>query len=161
MQIARHTVASIDYTLTDDDGNVIDSSKGGPPLAYVHGLGALIPGLESQLEGKTAGDALKVRIEPKDGYGERDEEQVARVPRSQMPSGAELEVGMQLEARGPQGRQVVTIVQLDDEAVWLDANHPLAGVHLNFEVTVVEVREATAEEIEHGHVHGPGGAHDH
>jgi FKBP-type peptidyl-prolyl cis-trans isomerase SlyD len=159
VQIARHTVASIDYTLTDDDGNVIDSSSGGAPLAYVHGLGALIPGLESQLEGKRKGDALKVRIAPADGYGERDEQMVARVPRTQMPKGAQLELGMQLEARGPDGGQVVTVVKLEDDAVWLDANHPLAGVHLNFAVTVVDVRAASAEEIQHGHVHGPGGHH--
>lgn len=159
VQITRHSVASIEYTLSDDQGNVIDSSSGGPPLVYVHGLGALIPGLESHLEGKRKGDALEVRVEPKDGYGERDEQMVARVPLEQMPKGAPLELGMQLEARSPEGSQVVTVVKLEDDAVWLDANHPLAGVHLNFKVSVVDVRAATREELEHGHVHGPGGAH--
>jgi len=161
VQITRHTVASIEYTLTDDDGNVIDSSEGGAPLTYVHGVGGLIPGLEAQLEGKGAGDALKVRIAPADAYGERNDEMVARVPREQMPKDAPLELGMQLEARGPDGVQVVTIVKLEDDAVWLDGNHPLAGVHLNFAVKVVDVRAATAEEIEHGHAHGPDGAHHH
>ena len=157
MQITRHTVASIEYTLTDDAGEVLDTSRGHGPLTYVHGTGGLIPGLEAELEGKEAGAALKVRIAPADAYGERDEEMVARVPRTQMPSGAPLAVGTQFQARGPQGSQVVTLVKVEDDAVWLDANHPLAGVHLTFDVSVVEVRAATAEEIEHGHVHGPGG----
>lgn len=159
MQITLNTVASIEYTLTDDEGNVIDSSSGGAPLTYVHGVGALIPGLEAQLEGKQKGDALKVRVAPADGYGDRDEQMVAQVPREQMPKGAPLEVGMQMEARSPEGRQIVTIVKLDDQSVWLDGNHPLAGVHLNFAVTIVDVRAATQEEIEHGHVHGEGGHH--
>lgn len=159
MQIKKHTVAAIQYTLKDDSGEVIDSSSGGEPLTYVHGVGGLIPGLEAELEGKRAGDALKVRIAPAQGYGERDENLVARVPRSQMPSGAPLEVGMQFQARGPEGAQVVTLVRLEDDAVWLDANHPLAGMHLNFEVSVVSVRAAAPEEIEHGHVHGEGGHH--
>lgn len=160
MQIQKNTVAAIQYTLTDDTGEVIDSSSGGDPLVYVHGVGGLIPGLESQLEGKRVGDALKVRVAPEDGYGERDENLVARVPRSQMPTDGPLQIGMQFQAHGPEGTQVVTLVKLDDEAVWLDANHPLAGVHLNFEVSIVSVRAATEEEIEHGHVHGAGG-HEH
>ena len=159
MKITLNTVASIEYTLTDDAGEVLDSSTGREPLTYVHGVGGLIPGLESELEGKIAGDALKVRIAPADGYGERDEALVARVPRSNMPGGTPLEIGAQFQARGPEGSQVVTLVKFDDEAVWLDANHPLAGVHLNFEVKVVTVRKATREELDHGHVHGPGGHH--
>jgi FKBP-type peptidyl-prolyl cis-trans isomerase SlyD len=160
MKISEHSVVSIDYTLTDDSGAEIDSSRGGDPLTYIHGVGGLIPGLERELEGKSIGAAFKVRIAPEDGYGMRDENMVARVPRTQMPKGAPLEVGMQFQAAGPEGVQVVTLVKVEDDAVWLDANHELAGVHLNFEVTVVAVRDATAEELEHGHVHGPGG-HQH
>ena len=160
MQIAKHTVASIDYTLTDDSGQVIDTSTGKGPMAYVHGVGGIIPGLERELEGKAAGDSMKVRVEPKDGYGERNEAAVQDVPRSQMPEGAEIQVGTQLQAQTEQGMHVVTVVQVGEESVRLDANHPLAGVALNFEVTVVEVRAATEEEVEHGHVHGPGG-HQH
>lgn len=159
MQIQLNSVASIDYTLTDDSGEVLDSSSGQGPLTYIHGTGGLIPGLESELEGKAAGATFKVRIAPENAYGVRDEGMVVRVPKSQMPQGQELEAGMQFQARGPEGVQVVTLVKVEPDAVWLDANHPLAGVHLNFDVTVVAVRQATAEELEHGHVHGPGGHH--
>lgn len=161
MHITRFTVATLQYTLTDDAGEVLDSSDDGEPLAYVHGVGGLIPGLEAQLEGKSEGDAFSVRVAPEDGYGARDENLVARVPRTNMPAGAPLAVGTQFEARGPGGSQVVTLVKVEDDAVWLDANHPLAGVHLNFAVTVLGVRAATAEELEHGHVHGPDGHHHH
>jgi FKBP-type peptidyl-prolyl cis-trans isomerase SlyD len=159
MQIATHTVATIDYTLTTDEGEVVDTSQGSEPLAYVHGVGGLVPGLEAALAGKRAGEMLRVRVEPAEGYGERDESLVARVPRTQLPGGAKLEVGMQFQARGPDGTQVVTLVKLDEQAAWLDANHPLAGMALNFAVTVVAVRAATPEELEHGHVHGAGGHH--
>lgn len=159
MKIQENSVVSIDYTLTSDEGEVLDSSQGGEPLTYIHGMGNLIPGLERELEGKGMGVALKVRIAPEDAYGVRDEDMVARVPRTQMPKGAPLEVGMQFQAAGPEGAQVVTLVKVEDDAVWLDANHPLAGMHLTFDVTVVAVRAATAEELEHGHVHGPGGHH--
>jgi len=160
MKIQENSVVSIDYTLTSDEGEVLDSSQGGEPLTYIHGMGNLIPGLERELEGKGMGLALKVRISPEDAYGIRDEAMVARVPRTQMPKGAPLEVGMQFQAAGPEGVQVVTLVKVEDDAVWLDANHPLAGMHLTFDVTIVAVRTATAEELEHGHVHGPGG-HQH
>ncbi|MBM3991459.1 MAG: peptidylprolyl isomerase [Planctomycetes bacterium] len=159
MKITDHSVVSIDYTLTDDSGTEIDSSRGGDPLTYIHGVGGLIPGLERALVGLGIGAAIKVRIAPEDGYGQRDENMVARVPRSQMPKGAPLDVGMQFQASGPEGEQVVRLVKVEDDAVWLDANHELAGAHLNFEVTVVAVRAATQEELEHGHVHGPGGHH--
>ncbi len=159
MQIKENTVATIEYTLTDDSGEVLDTSRGSEPLSYIHGVGGLVPGLEAELEGKSAGDTLKVRIAPEDAYGERDEDLVARVPRSQMPGGADLEVGMQFQASGPDGGEVVTLVRVEDDAVWLDSNHPLAGMHLNFDVTVVSVRAATREEMQHGHVHGQGGHH--
>ena len=160
MQITKHAVAAIDYTLTDDSGEVLDTSQGRTPLAYLHGVGGIIPGLERELEGKAAGDSFEVRIAPEDAYGVRNEAMVQDVPRSQMPDGVEIQVGMQLQAQTNAGPQVVTVVDVAEESIKLDANHPLAGVHLNFAVKVVEVREATAEELEHGHVHGPGG-HDH
>ena len=159
MQINNNTVASIDYELTDDSGEVIDTSKGQAPLAYLHGAGNLIPGLEAELAGKSSGDAFKVRIDPKDAYGERDEEMVQDVPRSQFPAEVKIEPGMQFQSQSPQGAQVVTVVAVAEDAVKLDGNHPLAGLHLNFDVRVVEVRAATAEEIQHGHVHGAGGHH--
>lgn len=160
MQITKNSVASIEYELKDDDGVVIDTSEGGEPLTYLHGVGNLIPGLEAELEGKGSGDAVRVRIEPNNAYGERHDERVHDVPRSELPEGIEIEPGTQLQAQGPDGIQVVTVIGVEGDTVKMDGNHPLAGVHLNFDVRVVDVREATAEELEHGHVHGPGG-HEH
>jgi len=157
LQIAKKTVARIEYKLTDDSGEVIDTSEGQEPLAYLHGSGNILPGLESELEGKTSGDAFKVRITAADGYGERDEGLVQDVPKDQLPEGAELQLGMQFQAQSEHGFHILTVVGIGDATVKMDANHPLAGVALNFEVEVVEVRDATSEELEHGHVHGPGG----
>lgn len=161
MQIAAQKVVTIDYTLTDDKGNVIDSSRGGTPLAYIHGIGNIIPGLESALEGKHAGDALKVSVPPQDGYGERDESMMQAVPRQMFETPDEIQVGMQFHTMTENGHpMVVTVIETSPETITVDANHPLAGQTLNFDVTVVEIRDATAEELEHGHVHGPGG-HQH
>lgn len=157
MQIAKDKVASLNYTLTNDAGQVLDSSEGRPPLAYVHGVGGLIPGLEKQLEGRVAGDSLRVRLPPEEAYGVRDENAVHKVPRAELPTDAKLEVGVQFHADGPQGSTILTVLAVEDDTVHMDANHPLAGVALNFDVTVIEVREATREELAHGHVHGPGG----
>lgn len=158
MQIKKNVVGSIEYELTDDAGEVIDTSMGRAPLSYLHGAGNIIPGLEAELEGRSSGDAFQVRIAPEDAYGQRDERMVQDVPRSQFPDGAEVQPGMQFQAQAPGGAiQIVTVVGVEDETVKLDGNHPLAGVSLNFDVKVVEVREATEEELEHGHVHGPGG----
>ncbi len=159
MQISQDVVASIHYTLKDDSGEVIDASQEETPLPYLHGHGNLIPGLEGELEGKATGDKLQVRIEPKNAYGNRDENMVQDVPRDQLPQDVDIEPGMQFQAQGEGGVQVVTVVRVEADQVRLDANHPLAGVHLNFDVEVAEVREASAEELEHGHVHGPGGHH--
>jgi FKBP-type peptidyl-prolyl cis-trans isomerase SlyD len=159
MQITTGKVVSIDYTLTDDKKQVLDSSEGGDPLTYLHGVGQLISGLEKELEGRKAGDALQVTIAPKDGYGEHDENKKMVVPKKSIQGVGELKIGMQLHASGGHGHQVVTITKIDGDDVTLDANHPLAGKALNFDVTVREVRDATEEEIAHGHVHGPGGHH--
>ncbi len=160
MQITKNAVALIEYELKDDAGEVIDSSKGHDPLPYLHGAGNLIPGLESELEGKGSGDSFQVRIPPEQAYGERDERMVMDVPRAELPPDVDIQPGMQFQAEGPQGAQVVTVAAVEGDSVKLDGNHPLAGVPLNFDVKVVEVREASAEELEHGHVHGPG-AHEH
>ena len=153
MQVANEKVVSIDYTLTDEQGNVLDSSRGRGPLSYLHGSGHIIPGLESALEGKAAGEALKVTVAPADAYGEHDPEMVQPVPRDRFPQGAELEVGTQFQAQTPAGPRVVTVVEVQDDAVTVDANHPLAGKTLNFDVQVVSVREASEEELQHGHAH--------
>jgi FKBP-type peptidyl-prolyl cis-trans isomerase SlyD len=159
MLIAQDKVVLIHYTLTNDAGKVIDSSSGGEPLAYLHGQGNIISGLEKALDGRRAGDKLNVRVEPADGYGVRDDELVQQVPRRQF-GGANLKPGMQFHAQSPQGHaRVVTVTRVVGDMVTVDGNHPLAGEVLNFDVEVAEVRDATQEELEHGHVHGPGGHH--
>ena len=146
MQITNEVVALLEYELTADDGTVIDSSKGNAPLTYINGKGHLIPGLEAELEGKSAGDEFKVRIEPEQGYGQRNEQLVQAAKREQFPADVDLEPGMQFQAQTQAGPTIVTVVRVEDGVVTLDGNHPLAGVALNFDVKVVEVREATAEE---------------
>jgi FKBP-type peptidyl-prolyl cis-trans isomerase SlyD len=159
MQIAQNTVVSIDYTLTNDVGEVLDSSKGAEPLDYIHGTGQIISGLENALAGKQKGDALKVRLEARDAYGERDESRTMTATKAQF-GGDEPEVGLQVRTDGPGGGQVLRIVSVEGDVVTLDGNHPLAGVPLTFDVTVVGVRAATKQELKHGHAHGPHG-HDH
>ncbi len=159
MQIAADKVVSIHYTLKDDAGTVLDSSAGGEPLAYIQGHGNLIPGLERALEGKSGGDKLDVSIAPEDGYGKHDTELVQRVPRRALQGAGEIRKGMQFQAQTPQGVRVFTVTAVVGDMVTLDGNHPLADQNLHFSVEVVDVREATTEELEHGHVHGPGGHH--
>lgn len=159
MQIAKNAVVNIHYTLKNDAGAVLDSSAGGEPLAYMHGNGNLIPGLEKALEGKRTGDKLSVSIAPKDGYGVRDEDLVQSVPRSAFAGIDKLEVGMQFQADSNYGPRTVTITSIEGDKVTVDGNHPLADQTLNFEVEVTGVRSATDEELSHGHVHGPGGHH--
>jgi FKBP-type peptidyl-prolyl cis-trans isomerase SlyD len=158
VQIAHHTVASFNYRLTDDSGELIDGSEG-EPLAYIHGTHSIIPGLEQALEGKRAGDALQVRLPPELAYGERDEELVQEVSRDALPVEAEIEVGVQFHAENEEGQHILTVVGVDGDSVRLDANHPLAGKTLVFDVQVVSVRAATPEELKHGHAHGPGSHH--
>lgn len=158
MQIANKTVVSIHYTLTDPDGDVLDSSRDSEPLAYLHGSRNIISGLENALAGKAKGDTLKVTIAPEDGYGMRDDSLVANVPRAQF-QGSDIEVGQQFQTEGPHGQAVVTITKIENDQVTVDGNHPLAGVALTFDVEVVEVRAATPVELSHGHVHGAGGHH--
>lgn len=158
MRIGKHTVVSIDYTLTGKDGTVLDSSKGQEPLAYLHGTGSIIPGLEDALEGKGKGDTLKVSVPPEKGYGLRDDKLLQQVPR-RMFDMQELEPGMRFHAESDHGVRVVTITAVEGDTVTVDANHPLAGETLTFDVTVMEVRAATEEELAHGHVHGAHGHH--
>jgi FKBP-type peptidyl-prolyl cis-trans isomerase SlyD len=160
MQIAKHKVVSIDYTLTDDSNKIIDTSKGSEPLTYIHGTGNLIPGLEKALAGKSAGDAFEVTIPPEEGYGVHDESLLEVLPRSKFTAEQEVQVGMQFYAEGGSEMQVITVVGVDGDRVTIDGNHPLAGRTLGFAIKVVEVRDATPEEVIHGHVHGPNG-HDH
>jgi FKBP-type peptidyl-prolyl cis-trans isomerase SlyD len=160
MQITKNKVATIDYTLTSPEGQVLDTSKGGQPLTYLHGVGGIIPGLENALEGKSQGEQLTVTVPPDQGYGNRNEQLVQEVPRRLFQGVQEIKPGMQFRAQSNQGMQVVTVVGVKDDMITIDANHPLAGVTLKFDVNVVDVRDATPDELSHGHVHGPGG-HDH
>jgi len=160
MKVAENTVVLIDYKLTDDEGTVIDSSDGAGPLAYLHGAGNIIQGLEEALLGKETGDEVVASIEPAKGYGERNEDMKQDVPTELFGGVDNIEVGMQFQSETDQGPVMVTVVAIHDEMITVDGNHPLAGVNLNFDVTVRDVREPSKEELEHGHVHGEGG-HDH
>ena len=160
MQIAKNTVVAIDYVLKDDKGQVLDSSEGREPLSYLHGAGTIIPGLERELDGKHIGDQLEVAVAAKDAYGERNEALIQEVAREQFDGVDDLEVGMKFRVDSTQGPMVITVTRIGDEVVTVDGNHPLAGQNLNFAVNVREVREATEEELSHGHAHGPGG-HSH
>ncbi|HEY8053903.1 MAG: peptidylprolyl isomerase [Steroidobacterales bacterium] len=159
MNIETNHVVSIHYTLKGDSGEVIDSSAGGEPLAYLHGHGNLVPGLERELTGKSAGDKLQMKIPAADGYGEYDEKLVQRVPRRTLKGIATVKVGMRLHAQTDQGPRPVTVTRITGDMVTLDGNHPLAGKNLNFDVEIAAVRAATEEELSHGHVHGAGGHH--
>lgn len=157
MPIENQKVVTLNYTLKDDAGNIIDQASDGS-FVYLHGASNIIPGLENALHGKDNGDALNVSIAPAEGYGERDEERLQAVPREMFPEGESIETGMQFHAQGPDGESLmVTVVEVADDSVTVDGNHPLAGVRLNFDVEILEVRDATSEEIDHGHPHGPHG----
>ncbi len=156
MNIIQDSVVSIHYTLSDNDGNVLDSSSGRDPLQYLHGRGNLIIGMEEGLEGRATGDQFDLKISPEKGYGPKNEGLIQKVPLSAFGD-QKIDTGIQFSTgKG----QVVTVMEVGKETVTVDGNHPLAGVELNFQVEVVEIRKATEDEIAHGHVHGPGG-HDH
>ena len=156
MTIQANTVVSIHYTLTDDDGVQLDASQDQQPLTYLHGAGNIIPGLENALEGKSVGDSLQVVIAPAEAYGEYQDNLVQQVPRALFDADQELRPGMRFQAQTDDGPVSVAITEVADDSVSVDANHPLAGKTLHFDVSVAELRDATAEEIAHGHVHGEG-----
>lgn len=160
MKIEDNKVVQMHYHLTDEKGTVLDSSQGREPLSYIHGAGNIIIGLEKQLSGKVAGDKVNAVVNPSEGYGERDDNMVQIVPKSGFQGDEELKLGMQVQVGTQQGNTIATVAKIEGEDVTLDVNHPLAGVTLTFDVEVVEVRDATKEELDHGHVHGPGG-HQH
>ncbi len=153
MKIKKNTVVTIDYTLKDDNGNVIDSSEGRGPLKYLHGNGNLILGLERQLEGKEKGESLHIKVLPEEGYGEIDLGLIQEVPKNLFEDSEQLEVGMQFQAQTENGTYILTIKEVKPDSVIVDGNHPLAGKNLNFDIEIIDVREATQEEIAHGHAH--------
>ena len=156
MQIEKNKVVGIDYTLTDDQGQVLDSSEGLEPLCYLHGADNIIPGLERALEGQEVGAELEVLVTSEDGYGDRDESLIQEISKEEFNEIENLEVGMEFEVETDEGPLVISITEIGDEVVTVDGNHPLAGMNLSFKVAVREIRKATEEELEHGHAHGPG-----
>jgi FKBP-type peptidyl-prolyl cis-trans isomerase SlyD len=155
--VEKNRVVTLHYVLRDDEGRVLESSAGRTPLAYLHGKGNIIPGLEGALAGKSAGDKVDVTVEPEQGYGRRIESLVQTLPRERFAGKADLAPGMQVRANGPQGPRMVRILRVERDFVTVDGNHPLAGRRLHFSVEIADVRKATHEEVTHGHVHGPGG----
>jgi len=159
MQIAERCVAYFHYTLTNDAGEVLDSSSGREPLPYLHGKGNIVPGLEKALAGKKAGDKLDVVVAPEEGYGPHIESLVQVVPKAAFQGVENLEPGMQFQAESNMGPVSVVVTGIDGDNVTVDGNHPLAGETLHFAVEITQVRDATVEEVMHGHVHGAGGHH--
>lgn len=150
--VGKDQVVSIDYKLTDENGDLLDSSEGDKPLTYLHGHGNIVPGLEKALDGKSVGDQASVTVPPDEGYGERDSERIFEVPKDRFDF--EVKPGDVVRVQTPQGvSPPVQVTAVTDDTVTLDANHPLAGKTLNFDVTVVEIRAASKEELDHGHSH--------
>jgi len=161
MSISNNSVVSFHYTLTDSEGKQLDQSNDERgPLVYLHGAGNIIPGLEKQLEGKSVGDKLTAKVPAAEAYGERSDNLIQELPANMFTGVEKVEVGMEFQAQTEQGTQIVRVAAVEGDTVTIDANHPLAGVDLNFDVEVTDVRDATEEEISHGHVHGPEG-HEH
>jgi FKBP-type peptidyl-prolyl cis-trans isomerase SlyD len=154
------SVVSFHYTLRNKDGQLLDSSSGGEPIAFLEGSGQIIDGLEAALLGAAEGAKLKVEVEAARAYGVRDATLVRTVKRSVLPVD-ELKLGDMFQTGQDRHAPVVTVTAIDGDDVTLDANHPLAGVDLVFDTEIVGVREATADEVAHGHAHGPGGHHHH
>ncbi len=160
LMIGKNNVVSIHYTLKDDAGEVLDTSDGKEPLTYLHGANNLIPGLENELQGKTSGAKFDASIPPAEAYGERNEDFVQTISKEMFQGVESVEPGMTFVAQGEGGAQrQVRVTEVEGDDVTIDANHPMAGMTLHFEVEVVDVREGTEQEIEHGHVHQ--GGHDH
>jgi FKBP-type peptidyl-prolyl cis-trans isomerase SlyD len=159
MQVADNMAVSIHYTLTNDDGEVIDSSIGDEALVFLQGSGNIISGLENAMVGKVVGDKFNVRIAPEDAYGELMEDMIQVISRDMFEGIDDIEVGMQFHADVSSGSGIVTVVSIDDDNITIDGNHPLAGLALTFDVEVIDVRPVTEEEAAHGHIHGAGCHH--
>lgn len=160
MLIDKNKVVAFHYTLTDDSGETIDSSDGRDPLYYLHGHRNIIGGLEDALAGKETGDKLSVSVPPEKAYGVYDEKDKLQAHKDQFQGIDDLKVGMEIQTKTQQGQvKIYRIEKIFGDTVFMDGNHALAGMTLNFDVEIMEVREASAEELQHGHVHGPGGHH--
>ncbi|MFP4364244.1 MAG: peptidylprolyl isomerase [Spirochaetia bacterium] len=153
MQIAKDCVVKIEYTVKDENGQVIDTSEGRKPLAYLHGNNNLIPGLEAELEGKEEGVKLEATVPPEKAYGEYNDQMIFAVPKDNFQGVDTVEPGMQFQAQLENEMRILTVKSIEGDQVTVDGNHPLAGKELHFDVEVKDVREATDEELEHGHAH--------
>ena len=161
MKISDKTAASFHYTLKNSAGEVLDSSAGNEALSYLQGGGNIVPGLERQMLGKSVGDKFHATVQPEEGYGVPNPAMLRVVPKNAFPEDVELAVGMQFGTQTPNGPAAIVIKSIEADSVTVDGNHPLAGVTLHFEIEITDVREASLEELQHGHVHGPGGHHHH
>jgi len=161
MKVENQKVIGIEYTLKNPAGEVLDSNAGEDVLYFIQGLGNIVPGLEKAMLGKSVGDSFEVEVKAVDGYGMHDENLIRRVPKSKLKGMSDIKVGSMLQARGPDGEQIFTVTEVTDADIKLDGNHPMAGQDLFFTIRVAEIRDPTAEELAHGHVHGPGDHHHH
>ncbi|WDE12803.1 FKBP-type peptidyl-prolyl cis-trans isomerase [Thalassomonas haliotis] len=162
MKISSNKVVVMHYAVSDSEGTLIDSSYDHQPLAVIHGTGYLIPGLEDALLDHQVGDKFEVSVNADQAYGERNDNFVQNVPKAMFEGIEDLDVGTQLRATTDDGEQTVIVIDISDDEITVDGNHPLAGIDLNFDVEILEVRDATEEELSHGHVHGEGGCgHSH
>lgn len=160
MKIADKSVVEMHYTLTNDQGEILDSSEGRDPLTFIQGTSSIVPGLEKALEGKATGENLQVTVTPEEGYGVRDESLTQTVALSNFGDQADqVKVGISFQMPTDQGVAIATVTSVENGDVNVDLNHPLADVTLNFNVEVISIREATEEELEHGHIHGAGCNH--
>jgi FKBP-type peptidyl-prolyl cis-trans isomerase SlyD len=160
MQITKDLVASIHYTLKSAEGEVLDSSEGQEPMDYLHGAHNIVLGLENELTGKAKGDKLSVVVSPADGYGEYSPELIQELSKEMFAGVDNIEVGMEFHSESPEGgMQIIEVKSIDGDKITVDGNHPMAGQTLHFDVEVTDVREATADELEHGHVHSEGCDH--
>jgi len=162
MKIAKNNVVVMHYAVSDSEGTLIDSSYEDKPMAIIQGVGYLIPGLDDALIDHQAGDKFEVAVACDQAYGERHDDYVQTVPREVLAGVEDLALGTQLRATTDDGEQTVIVIDVQDDVITVDGNHPLSGLDLSFDVEVIEVREATAEELEHGHVHSECGCgHEH
>lgn len=157
MNITENAVVQMHYKLTNKEGQLLDTSEGREPLTYMHGKQMLIPGLENQLNGKEVGNKFVAEVPATEAYGTKSPDMIHVVPKGNFKGDGELAEGLQIQIDTDQGTQMAVITKVEGEDVTIDMNHPLAGMDLSFDVEIVDVREATKEEIEHGHVHGEGG----
>ncbi len=158
MTIGTNKAVTIHYTVKDESGEVLDTTEGRDPMTYLHGAGNVVPGLEAALEGKGAGDKIETTLSPAEAYGARDEAKVRNVPRRRIQD-EKIRVGGRYRVAVETGWIVAYVMEIKGDYVSIDGNHPLAGKTLHFQVAVTDIRDATEQELQHGHAHGPGGAH--